>query len=277
MKLDEILKKVPLVFHLVGESCIVLDKDLNKKSICNVLRYIPVLISILITTCLSTCVFKGVLEIRSDTPQSQKTENIVFAICFSCRAMTKVCASIGVLFLQNHFSALYIHFKHFEIITNRQFEMNFTDFLKRYLHQVGILVGLWVISFILVVLIMPSSIKFYAMLNIFLLTILLLARITQFHVLFYVNLLRKCLSHFLDHVKRKANVYLESKVSNDISRELYFLKKVHFKLWEITQVLNTVFAWTLATLMLQHFVDLIYHTYWIFLNTETCAWNTLRK
>lgn len=264
MALNEILKKYSFLFNLIGESCIV-SSDADKYSCFHL--YVPAIVSVLITT--SVTVSAIIFEIHIDRELRELT---IFNICFSSRLLTKITVCAQLLFFHDHFLAVFARFRQFESTTKSKFEMSFIDFQIKYASQVSVMFVLWFITLVVMVFVRPSTNLYLA-----LLVILLLTRVTECHILFYVNLLKKCISEFLEYVRRSANNNTRNKTETEISVELYFVKRMHFKLWETAEAVNKAFGWSSVALFLQHFIDILQHQYWIFLGVEANSWDVLRN
>lgn len=267
MKLDEVLEKFTLLFNIFGENCVVTSTCV-KYSSSRFYQYIPVFVSTVLA--IYVAVLCIIFEIRAT--DARETEIMVYNICLASRFLTKVSVCVQLLFLRRHFSILFAQFKRFESMTKSRFEMNFTNFQRKYVRQLSLILSLWLITFVVMAFISPCP-DFYLSL----LVIVIFARITECHMLFYLNLLEKLMSEFLLYIKCKAGVNVKDKSKCDIFIELKFLKSAHFALWEAAQTYNILFGWVGASIFLQLFVSLLLHTYWIFLLIVATSWDIIRK
>lgn len=87
------------------------------------------------------------------------------------------------------------------------------------------------------------------------------------HVVFYIDFMKCVLKSLSEKLAKKINdrqSYWFRGEKNEFLRLLCHIKSVYFKLWNVSQKMNTLFGWFLVVLMFESTTTAIYNVYWIF-------------
>lgn len=94
------------------------------------------------------------------------------------------------------------------------------------------------------------------------LSMILLSRISICHVLFYLKLLKACYD-FCRQCLKEMRIKNEKCKSSPSKTDIFSLKIIHFKLWDLTKSFNQLFGWMVWFIFLQLFINIVFRVYWI--------------
>lgn len=93
------------------------------------------------------------------------------------------------------------------------------------------------------------------------------------YVVFYIDLLSFHLSELNAVIERdmaEVKTAIKRSGSSILTRnKVKCYKNVHFRLWKMSQNINTFFGWILIMVLLHCFVDLVYSAFWLFQEFKT--------
>lgn len=96
--------------------------------------------------------------------------------------------------------------------------------------------------------------------------------LVNLHMLFYIGVIQYFLMSLTQHVYMARHTslyeYWRANPSAMVDTMVQY-KVIYFNIWDVTQMLNAHFGWTLAALCIQNFMDVCYALYWIFLYLQS--------
>lgn len=98
----------------------------------------------------------------------------------------------------------------------------------------------------------------------------LMQSITYLHMIFYIEALAFYLAQLNWVVQRDMEAHIPTKQTFNYKSRILMrnkikcYKSVHFRLWEVSQRINTFFGWTMIVIFTHAFVKFVYTSYWIF-------------
>lgn len=260
-----VLLRYTRIFNLLGESCVV-SSDIHSQysTLKRLIRYIPTLISLFLTVFLT--ISDIILELQH-FKTSAKISNAIYGIFFGSIISTKFVGISEILILEKFLPQLFRQFNELRYMTKSKYKLNNHDFQSEFLREAAIILGTWFITFTLNAFITHELHESDFAINFYVSSVVLMNRVTMCHVHFYMVLFKNFFDIFIDYVQQKAST-IKIKSTYDLKIELLFLKVIHFKLYEISRTMNTIFGWIFVAIFIQGFVDFIYQIYWIFLLTD---------
>lgn len=161
---------------------------------------------------------------------------------------------------------LYKIIKDLERIASSKYKMNFCNFHMEFSLRVNTFIGMWLINIVAIfvahfkssrdaIVVVCDSINY------------LFSFILILHLCFYVLLFKSLIISFVDYIERRVTNDLPKSL-NQLRKEIYFIKTNHYKLYEISKILNAAFGWNFVVIFIKVFVETTIHMYWIFVRTE---------
>lgn len=87
------------------------------------------------------------------------------------------------------------------------------------------------------------------------------------HVMLYIDFIKFTLASLSEKLTKKINdrqIYWFRGRKNEFLRLMCHIKSVYFKLWNVSQKVNTLFGWFFVVLMFESTTTAIYNVYWSF-------------
>lgn len=87
------------------------------------------------------------------------------------------------------------------------------------------------------------------------------------HVMFYIEFMKFTLTSLSEKLAKKVNdrqMYWFHGQKNEFLRLMCHMKSVYFKLWNVSQKVNSLFGWFFVALMFESTTTAIYNVYWSF-------------
>lgn len=116
------------------------------------------------------------------------------------------------------------------------------------------------------------------------------AIIVHLHAIVHVKLLNFYFTFATDGLKSKVAPVSATRTNDTFDltptqghnkgfNQLRQLKFIHFKLWEISMIINRIFGWSIAAMIFRNWVEVAYSAYWIYLYSilDHTYWTLLRK
>lgn len=269
MQFESILSKYTIIFYLLGESCVVSSnvKYKNKSISKCVISYIPIYISLV--TIVALTVSGIICELWFSEP-SKNTSSAIYVL--TCVALIKFVARCQMLTSAKIQPRLITQLKELKHMIQSKSILNAQKFHDQFIRQSTI-----IISGFIVILTFNITVKhelnephFKFVINFCITTFKFMNCVAVCHVHFYTLLLQHFIKTFIDYIQEKSFDIKSKSMCDTI--ELLSLKIIHFKLYELSIFINTIFGWVFVSIFIQDFVDFIYQMYWIFLFMD-CAHN----
>lgn len=86
-----------------------------------------------------------------------------------------------------------------------------------------------------------------------------------FHMLFYIDFIRFALKSLCEKLANKMNdrqIFWFHGQRNELWSEMHSMKSVYFRLWNVSQNVNSLFGWFLVVFMLEMASTVVYNVYW---------------
>lgn len=262
MQFETILLKYTPIFNYLGESCVMAsDFQLtDHSSIKRRLTYVSIFISFFMTIFM---LFVNIPSFSDYYIIKTKVALAVFLILLICTAITKLFNICQMHFWLNNLPKMYKLFKELQIITGNRYEMNFQQFHIDFMQNVLTIFGLILVKVAIISLIYENPV-----LSIYESLVLTSNYYSSFfYVYFYVSMLKNLISFYTGYLEQKV-LCDKPKTLPDIKSELYFIKATHFKLYEISKILNATFGWMFVSIVVQKFVEILGSLFYIFLRLE---------
>ena len=87
------------------------------------------------------------------------------------------------------------------------------------------------------------------------------------HVMFYIDFIKFTLASLSEKLSSKMNdpqIYWYHGQNNEFLQIMRHIKTVYFKLWNVSQLVNSLFGWFLVVLMFEATTTAIFNVYWSF-------------
>lgn len=262
MQLETILLKYTPIFNYLGESCVmasdfqVTDHSVIKRR----LTYTSIFISFILTA------FILILNITSFSNYYVVKTNVsraVFLILLGCTAITKLLNISQMHFWLINLPQFYRLFKDLQLITENRYEMNFKQFHIEFMQNVLAIFGILLIKAIIISLIYDNP-----MLSVCEALLLSSNNYSSFfYVYFYVSIFKNLMSFYIGYLEHKV-LHDKPKTWPEIKTDLFFIKATHFKLYEISKILNATFGWMFVSMVVQKFIEIVGTLFYIFLRLE---------
>lgn len=224
------------------------------------------LIVFTVVTAIATCVCKFLND-----PDNKHGANTLFVNTLTLMVTTTLCA-IQMVFLSPYFDEICSQISNIERLCWRKFSFDLNAFRRHFSQRAFITLA----SFIL-----PVVIKLYAkpmtwdnfFVTIGLATLRAFMFLILLQVYFYVDLLDHMLQCFAEHIETRAStastatvqtVNFHSPAAKQLKAEILHFKLLHFNMWEISEMINHLFGWTIVIIFLQHFIYSIYNVYFAY-------------
>lgn len=96
--------------------------------------------------------------------------------------------------------------------------------------------------------------------------------VSFFHIILYTDLLQFNLHHLNTIISRDTQQYTRNSTSiftlakqryeKKVYKNLRKYKLIHYRLWEVTQAINAYFGWSMVSVILQSFINIVFCWYW---------------
>lgn len=152
-----------------------------------------------------------------------------------------------------------IGFKHLEelhSLAKSRYDMDFHQFQLHFRQGLIKIFGAWMITSVLNFLSTDSKLEI--VIGTF---AIFLNRITIGYVYFYIVLMQSLISFYINYIEQKV-VTNRPKLLSELNIELIFIKTNHLKLYEISNIVNLAFGWTLVMIFIQEFNEIITQICW---------------
>lgn len=264
MQLETVLLKYVPIFNCLGESCVMTsDFQLtNPSSIRRRLTYVSIFISFILGPFLCTlnvATFSKYYVIKTNISRA------AVLIILICIATTKLFNISQMHCWLNDLPKMYRLFKDLQVIAGNRYEMDFHQFHIEFIQKVLVITSLILAKFIIIGVVYKN---YVISLN----EALVLSSsyyIAFFHVYFYLSLFKSFMSFYVSYIERKV-IYDKPKTLSDVRIEIFFIKATHFKLYEISRILNASFGWVFVSIAIQKFIEIVGALFFTFLRAE-CA------
>lgn len=252
MDLSAVLSKYTKIFYFLGESNVMFESiSTSKRRLFNLIFF-----------GLNVTLIAGNIYFEIEwVLMNAKVDISIQIILFSSVLLTRAAVFEQICSCDQVFARFFVQFKQFEQMLGSKMELNFTNFQKGLNYEVYPIIFLWVLTMIVSILIAGET-SFSLGNKLFFLSMILLNRISICHVLFYLNLIKACHGFYRQFLKGMRIKNDKCKISPS-KMELFSLKLIHFKLWELTKSFNQLFGWILWFILLQLFINIVFRMYWI--------------
>lgn len=262
MQLEDILLKYIPIFNHLGESCVMTsDFQLtNHSTTKRRLSYILIFISFIlapIICALNVATFSKYYIIKTNISRA-----IVLIIIFFI-AVTKLFNISQMRCWLNDLPKIYKLFKDLQVIAGDRYEMDFHQFHIEFIHKVLVISSIILAKFIIIGVVYK---KFVLSLN-EAIVLSLNYYVAFFHVYFYISIFKHLMSFYVNYLEHKA-VYDKPKTTAEIKTEFFFIKATHFKLHEISKILNASFGWVFVSIGIQKFIEIVGSLFFTFLRSK---------
>lgn len=262
MRLETILLKYIPIFNYLGESCVMTsDFQLaNHSSVKRLLTYILISISFILGPMLCT------LHVASFSIYYVITTNVSRAavlIIIICIAATKLFNMTQIHCWLDDIPKMYKLLKDIQSIAGNRYEMDFHEFHTEFIQKVLIIFSIILAKFIII----GSVYKNYLISLNEAIVLSTTYYVAFFHVYFYVSLFKTVMSFFVNYLERKV-LYNKPKTLAEIKIEFFFIKATHFKLYEISKILNASFGWVFVSIAIQKFIEVVGALFFTYIRLE---------
>lgn len=257
---ENVLLKYMRIFNILGESCVISsDFKLSVHSNPNrAFSYLSIFLSIFLT--LSSLVLNIVLDITYDVIE-KSSNRVVFWIFTVSLISVKIVSVSQLNSLMRLLPIIFNQLKEIHSLAEYKYDINFQQIQVAFHQGIIKIFGFWLISLISDIIFKRSLIDLISCSGSCL--AMFIIRITICHILFYFILLQNMISVLINYVEQKAANNKATLVS-ELRIELLFIKINHFKLYEISSMLNEVFGWTLVSIFIHEFINFINAMTWMF-------------
>lgn len=193
-------------------------------------------------------------------------DNAIYCLFITNTVITSSAVIRHTPIFDNTMKALWMKFEAVEHIANQRlkFRMSFNEFRESYYRKIRIIL-IFFLSLVCIKVTIRVSRKNYIR-QVSSMLLVLFTLLANFQILFYVSLL----THIIREINRNVYHLFQNKIQEiDFWSVKIFIesfknfKQLHYKLWEITYILNEKFGWILVSLTLQNINNIIQPVYWI--------------
>jgi hypothetical protein len=191
---------------------------------------------------------------------SIKNFSIFIPICFYSQTITKILSN---------FVSFHTYFQDFF-----QWQINYDHFRKCFAHKfIFLQIAFWQNAVLFTMeYLLNSNIESAGIIYMFWKMVSLLA---FSHVMLYVDLLRYYLyqlnliirndvHHQIVDASLAKNKHMKGVKELLIQNTVIKYKTIYYRLWDVSQKINSIFGWTIAALLLQAFADATYCIFWLY-------------
>lgn len=252
MDLSGVLTKYTKIFYYFGESNVIFESmSTSKRRLFNLIFFV-----------LNAALIGGNIFFEIEwVLMNAKVDISIHIIFFSSVLLTRAAVFEQICPSNQAFARFFVQFKQLEQLLGAKVKLDFGDFEKRLNHQVYLILFLWMLTMIVSV-ITPGELSFSLANKLLFLSMILLSRISICHVLLYLNLMKACYGFYRQFLK-EMRIKKDTWKMSPSKTELFALKLIHFKLWELTKSFNQLFGWILWFIFLQLFINIVFRVYWI--------------
>lgn len=252
MDLSAVLAKYTKIFYFLGESNVIFESiSTSKRRLFNLIFFV-----------LNATLIAGNIFFEIEWVLMNATVDIsIHTIFFSSVLLTRAAVFEQICSSNKAFVRFFIQFKQIERMLGSKVKLDFSVFNKRLNYEVYPIIFLWILTMIVSV-VTPNETSFSLGNKLLFLSMILLSRISICHVLLYLNLIKACYGFYRQLLKLMRIKNEKWKISPS-KIELFSLKLIHFKLWELTKSFNQLFGWILWFILLQLFINIVFRSYWI--------------
>lgn len=245
MQFEDILMESTRTFNWLGGSC-VLPSDFHLSPHSKRGRVQACLLSFIsLSLTIISSILYTVLMLKMDL----KSMGIIAMVFITCMTLTKLVSMIQSRSLIELLPKVFDHIKELRTLAKSRYAMDFRQFQAHFFQELIKIFGAWTMLPIRSI-IMSTDLKIILCDSF----IHLLNRITICFVLFYLILLQHLISFHIKYIERKVSIG-KAKLSSELQNELLFIKTNHFKLYEISSVLNVAFGWSLVAIFFQLLIE----------------------
>lgn len=257
-------KKYLFIFFILGQSSFNPHSNTDKKSFFfKFLHFLPSVLFILLTYATGVTCFYGFRM------TDMSVDKVIYAIIIITRLVTCTILMQRTPFFDTQMKVLITKLVKMEYFASHglRFQLSYIVFDRNYCQKVRIILASYVTLVCAKFLTRVSDINYVRQISA--LFLLLTTTLAILHILFYVYLMKCVIAQISRNVvnmfHRKIVQIQEFKEwKNLISVENFRnFKQAHFKLWELTDLVNDQFGWILVTLVLQNMINTIQPVYWI--------------
>lgn len=253
-------------FNILGQSSYhYSDENGRFRDLYRFLKYVPCVIVLSVTFILT--VLKSVIMLEAKSYGSAGTVIVLFT---NISYVSSVFISTSRSLLHSScLTLLFTQVNSFEKLSRKSYTFDSRKFRRNYGRQVSVNIVVHIMPSLAPFFIRSITWRFFSTMAISA-VLRVLAFLPTYYVLFYINLFDQMLKSFAQYMNEQVNITIKvlakepsASCSTLLASELHHYKLLHFKLWEITQTINTVFGWTLVTIILQYFVMALNNMYYI--------------
>lgn len=193
-------------------------------------------------------------------------DNAIYCLFIVNTVITSTTMIRQNMFFDNTMKTIWSSFEALEQMATLRlkFQMSFNEFRVTYARKIRIIVTFFMALVTIKIFIRVSYKNYIRQMCSMLLVLLTL--LSNFQILFFVSLL----THIIKQINQNVYHLFQNKIQEiDCWNIKVFVesfknfKQLHFKLWEITYLLNEKFGWILVSIMLQNINNVIQPVYWI--------------
>lgn len=265
MQLEDILLKYIPIFNWFGESCVMTSDfqltgfSRKKRRLTYFATFCSLLILIIILFLYQPVLAKNYVDGRHISQALFYTSGIAM---FGTKLINISQMHLWLDLLPK----LYKMVKDLERTAAFKYKMDFRRFHMEFSQRVNTFVGMWLINIVAIIVAHLKSSR-----DIIVVVCdsfsLLFSFVLILHLCFYVLLFKTLIISYIDYIERKVNNNMP-KTLHQLRNEIHFIKINHFKLYEISKVLNAAFGWIFVVIFIEEFIEITVRMYWIFVRTE---------
>lgn len=272
MRLARALYQFTKWFHFLGQSCYSSFDAFPPATNANRNSHSPNLIpSVALLTLIVTATITTWSTIFLYAPP-KFVHSVVIIICVSSMTFTILIAMSQSISRREQFAELIQQINMMETLTRTRFTINFRAFRRYYLRQIIIIFVSCIFAFVGTLTLRPIE-PGELTITLTVVALRFVTLITVFHLLFYICLFHYIARAFVEYVEKQANSFEHSATTTflppqwgaldarNLIIELDYFKLIHFVLWEISDLINKVFGWTIAAVILHLSLYFIYNVY----------------
>lgn len=265
IQLEHMLLRYVPIFNWFGESCVMTSDfaltrfSLKKRQ----LTYFSVFCSLIILT-IVLFLYPAVL-VQNYVEGSHVSQTLFYTAGMAMFGTKLI--NISQMHLWLHLlPKLYEMVKDLERFASHKYKINFRNFYMEFTWRVKTFIGMWLINIVAiavahfdslrdVIVVVCDSINY------------LFSFILILHLCFYVILFKSLITSYIDYVERKVTDNFP-KTLNRLRKEIHFIKTNHFKLYEMSMILNAALGWNFVVIFIKMFVETTIHMFWMFVRIE---------
>lgn len=289
MKISNSFKKYFLVFFLCGQSSWIISVGR-----CGRVRFIRVLPTIVYFVATAMSTYSTLDHFRKLSSGRAKTDGTIVCFVYFLSLLFSIVTVFNVFFFNREMSQLIQIFdqtvNHLQRSSDKTFIVESCKFKRVYLKKCALIFTIFAFQLITKVVTQPLRFGRPMHINALICIINFYQNVAKVHISLYVDLLLWCYKLNADEIKLGDGHYdwdvsfTECRLKNQLKcvinvneyiDKLRHCKYVHFKLWKISQLINSHFGGRMMILLLNSFIDGLMSSFWLFLHLREANYRNL--